>query len=129
MFYVLLRVTLCPFLFSDREERTGCFVCLPGVSLFLTMPRVCLQFVIVVFPDHTHYILGQQKILNKSITKLHWFYIFMRMNAIKYCINKIILYVQFTIKCNDFGRVIPNTAANVSIFEGSLIKFIDSVFS
>ena len=21
---------------------------------FLTMPRVCLQFVIVVFPDHTH---------------------------------------------------------------------------
>ena len=24
------------------------------VSLFLTIPRVCLQFVIVVFPDHTH---------------------------------------------------------------------------
>ena len=24
------------------------------VWLFLTMPRVCLQFVIVVFPDHTH---------------------------------------------------------------------------
>ena len=24
------------------------------VSLFLTMPRVCLQFFIVVFPDHTH---------------------------------------------------------------------------
>ena len=22
--------------------------------LFLAMPRVCLQFVIVVFPDHTH---------------------------------------------------------------------------
>ena len=27
------------------------------VWFFLTMPRVCLQFVIVVFPDHTHYIL------------------------------------------------------------------------
>ena len=27
------------------------------VWLFLTMPRVCLQFVIVVFPDHTHYFL------------------------------------------------------------------------
>ena len=26
------------------------------VSLFLTMPRVCLQFVIVVFPDHTHFL-------------------------------------------------------------------------
>ena len=24
------------------------------VLLFLTMPGVCLQFVIVVFPDHTH---------------------------------------------------------------------------
>ena len=24
------------------------------VWLFLTMPWVCLQFVIVVFPDHTH---------------------------------------------------------------------------
>ena len=23
--------------------------------LFLAMPRMCLQFVIVVFPDHTHY--------------------------------------------------------------------------
>ena len=25
------------------------------VWLFLSVPRVCLQFVIVVFPDHTHY--------------------------------------------------------------------------
>ena len=25
-----------------------------AVWLFLKMPRVCLQFVIVVFPDHTH---------------------------------------------------------------------------
>ena len=25
------------------------------VCLFLAVPRVCLQFVIVVFPDHTHY--------------------------------------------------------------------------
>ena len=25
------------------------------VWFFLTMPQVCLQFVIVVFPDHTHY--------------------------------------------------------------------------
>ena len=24
------------------------------VWLFLTIPRVCLQFMIVVFPDHTH---------------------------------------------------------------------------
>ena len=25
------------------------------VLLFLTMPRVCLQLVNVVFPDHTHF--------------------------------------------------------------------------
>ena len=25
------------------------------VWLFLVMPHVCLEFVIVVFPDHTHY--------------------------------------------------------------------------
>ena len=25
--------------------------------LFLAVPRVCLQFVIVVFPDHTHLLL------------------------------------------------------------------------
>ena len=25
--------------------------------LFLAVPRDCLQFVIVVFPDHTHYFL------------------------------------------------------------------------
>ena len=27
------------------------------VWLFLVVPWVCLQFVIVVFPDHTHYLL------------------------------------------------------------------------
>ena len=27
--------------------------------LFLAVPRGCLQFVIVVFPDHTHYFLYQ----------------------------------------------------------------------
>ena len=30
------------------------------VSLFLTMPRVCLQFVSVVFPDHTHFLFFKQ---------------------------------------------------------------------
>ena len=31
---------------------TWCLVI--GVWFFLTIPRVCLHFVIVVFPDHTH---------------------------------------------------------------------------
>ena len=39
------------------------------VWLFLTMPRVCLQFVIVVFPDHTHLlnILWQMRIVQRSL--------------------------------------------------------------
>ena len=46
----------------DGEERAGCFalfvfmVSRDCCATFLTMPRVCLQFVIVVFPDHTHLI-------------------------------------------------------------------------
>ena len=64
MFYLLLCVTLCPFLFCnhlDGEERAQAALhCLSSwylvivVWLFLTMSRVCLQFVIVLFHDHTH---------------------------------------------------------------------------
>ena len=28
------------------------------VCLFLTEPQVCLEFVIVVFPDHTHFTIS-----------------------------------------------------------------------
>ena len=68
MLYVLLWVTLCPFKFCnhlDGEERAGCFT-----KFVLLVSRVCcvalpcepwgcLQFVIVVFPDHTHLLLLQ----------------------------------------------------------------------
>ena len=33
--------------------------------LFLTVPRGCLQFVIVVFPDHTHLLFLAAKALNE----------------------------------------------------------------
>ena len=33
------------------------------VWLFLTVPWVCLQFVIVVFPDHTHILFLPQRFL------------------------------------------------------------------
>ena len=36
--------------------------------LFLAVPRGCLQFVIVVFPDHTHLLFSQQ--VNTSTIKL-----------------------------------------------------------
>ena len=62
---VLYFVTLCPFLFCNHLDGKEtelvallslsfwCFVIV--VLLFLTVPRVCLQFVIVIFRDHTHY--------------------------------------------------------------------------
>ena len=40
-----------------KSEPVVCLVCLPGVMvvwLFLAVPWVCLQFEIVVFPDHAH---------------------------------------------------------------------------
>ena len=38
--------------------------------LFLTVPRGCLQFVIVVFPDHTHLLF---LITKKLLLKLHFY--------------------------------------------------------
>ena len=35
-----------------------CPVTVTLLLLFLTVPRVCLQFVIVVFPGHTHLLFG-----------------------------------------------------------------------
>ena len=36
------------------------------VGLFLAVPRVCLQFVIMVFPDHTHYFLNHLVIVSTA---------------------------------------------------------------
>ena len=65
----MLCVTLCPFWFCNHLDWDGgggggglvallslsswCLVVV--VSLFLAVPWGCLRFVIVVFPDHTHY--------------------------------------------------------------------------
>ena len=37
-----------------RESWLVCLVCFSVMWLFLTVPWFCLQFVIMVFPDHTH---------------------------------------------------------------------------
>ena len=41
------------------------------VQLFLVMPRGCLRFVIVVFPDHTH-LLFLLSITSKSMCTKYW---------------------------------------------------------
>ena len=54
----LLRERLLNSLKSERSFilKKSCTVIMQSsvVWLFLTIPRVCLQFVIVVFPDRTH---------------------------------------------------------------------------
>ena len=66
--FVLLCITLCPFSSCnnlEEEEKAGCFALLPYrclvtvnvLWLFLAVPWVGLQYVIVVFLDHTHLLL------------------------------------------------------------------------
>ena len=40
-------------------------------QLFLAVPRGCLQFVVVVFPDHTHLLILAQK-RQRSSHKINW---------------------------------------------------------
>ena len=63
MLYVLLYVSLCPFKFCNHFDKVGELVALLSLAswclvivvwLFLAVPRVCLQLVIVVFPNHAH---------------------------------------------------------------------------
>ena len=37
--------------------------------LFLAVPRGCLQFVIVIFPDHTHLLLLTLSSIDKSLSR------------------------------------------------------------
>ena len=78
MFYVLLFVTSCPFWCCSRLDGGGgggeliallklSSWCLVMVErLFLAVPRGCLQFVIVVFPDHTHLLFLMLRLIYQS---------------------------------------------------------------
>ena len=74
MFYVLLYVTnshssIAIILMGERELiallnlSSWCLVMVE--RLFLAVPRGCLQFVIVVFPDHTHLLFLQRNLVVK----------------------------------------------------------------
>ena len=60
--YILCFASILVLQSLDGEERAGyfaLFVFLESVIVvwfFLTISQVCLLFVIVVFPDHTHYV-------------------------------------------------------------------------
>ena len=65
MVFGLVSITLCPFFFAiiltKKRELVallslsfGCLVTVNILQLFIKVPWAGLQFVIVVFPDHTH---------------------------------------------------------------------------
>ena len=72
--FVLLCITLYPFWFCNHLKRKRklllsyrCIVILNVMWLFPTVPWVGLQYVIVVFPDHTHLLL-----LNRNGGVIHF---------------------------------------------------------
>ena len=67
--YALLCVHSCFAIILNRKRKLvalliiiiyRCIVTISVLWLFLTVPWVCLQFVIVVFPDHTHLLFLRQ---------------------------------------------------------------------
>ena len=57
--FVLLCITLCPFIVKRKRKLLyRCVVTINVLWLFLALTWIGLQFVVVVFPDHTHLIFG-----------------------------------------------------------------------
>ena len=62
IYFSLFVGVLCSFNHLEEERKLvaalllsyRCIVTINVLWLFLTVPQVCLQCVIVVFPDHTH---------------------------------------------------------------------------
>ena len=72
LLYVQSSITI---ILMGKRELVGLLnlssLCLVMVErLFLAVPQGCLRFVIVVFPDHTHYYFGtKQHICKRLLTK------------------------------------------------------------
>ena len=67
-----------------------------AVLLFLTMPQVCLQLVIVVFPDHTHYFRIFSAVILGNLTK---------SNILSSLKQEILILMQFMPRCGFFQKV------------------------
>ena len=59
--------------------------------LFLAVPRGCLQFVIVVFPDHTHFLFFTHNLHIPSETGSGL--LTLGVNAQKNCLNDAVIFV------------------------------------
>ena len=62
--------------------------------LFLAVPLVCLQFVIVVFPDHTHLLFLT---INNKSTTTSYFFAYRTIPRLIYSVgNNALLFTNFT---------------------------------
>ena len=80
--------------------------------LFLALPWVCLRFVIVVFPDHTHYFLHMNLYKMYAILLQKWCYI-MHLDECRlklYRVEYLAKANKETCFLNNYKRVVPFTA-------------------
>ena len=80
-----------------------------AVWLLLAMPWVCLQFVIVVLSDHTHYFCLIVTLKYQPITSLHRCYIQFGVNEIKHFTGRHTL--KYTVLCM-FGIYLNSCRGN-----------------
>ena len=78
------------------------------VWLFLAVPWVCLQFVIVVFPDHTHLLFGSKPLLQKGISEPIFYGDL--VNTFKRIVEKPFFPGQFKMIINSYKKA---DAANI----------------
>ena len=91
--------------------------------LFLTVPRGCLQFVIVVFPDHTHLLFWklqqtQEKLRHSLVQKIARFFVLYLMKLDLVFEN----YEQFSLPVVQEIRE-PNHADHVIGHLGNTIDY------
>ena len=78
LFHSIIRTVCIAIILMGKRELIALLNlsswCLVMVErLFLTVPRGCLQFVIVVFPDHTHLLFLNENILTVATQLLYFF--------------------------------------------------------
>ena len=131
MFYVLVYVTLCPYssfaiiLMGKRELvallNLSYWCLMMVVWLFLAVSWVCLQFVIVVFPDHTYLLILSHK-LYAPLGNKGWFYI---LKAIKNATGTSVIFpINITFKHFAFVLTsVPNVEERFTKTCAQLLTF------
>ena len=88
-------------------------------QLFLAVPRVCLPFVIAVFPDHTHLLFSK---LAEICKNKNLFIINGRIGQDK-------AKVEFTFRCQSVIDYFISSAKGISLLTDFKIQELDRIFS